>query len=171
MRTQDTSSKAAMPKPIATKSAPEDAISLLIEDHEHVKHLFEEFDNLGDRAKVSKRKLATEICTELTKHATVEEEIFYPAVRAAGKEFEDLIDEAVVEHGSAKQLIADILALEPDDELFDAKVKVLSEQIEHHVQEEEGEMFPKVRKAKLDLVALGLEMAERKEEIAAPDAV
>jgi iron-sulfur cluster repair protein YtfE (RIC family) len=171
MRTQDTSSKDAMPKPIATKSAPEDAISLLIEDHEHVKHLFEQFENLGERAMVSKKKLATEICTELTRHSTVEEEIFYPAVRSAGKQFEDKIDEAVVEHGSVKQLIADILALEAADELFDAKVKVLSEQVEHHVQEEEGELFPKVRKTKLDLVALGQQMAERKEEIPAPDAI
>lgn len=170
MRTQDTTSKAAMPKPIATKSAPDDAISLLMEDHELVKHLFEQFDNLGERAMVSKKKLATEICTELTKHTMVEEEIFYPAVRGAGKEFEDMIDEALVEHGSAKQLIADILALEAGDELFDAKVKVLSEQIEHHVQEEEGELFPKVRKTRLDLVALGQQMAERKGEIPAPDA-
>ena len=164
MRTDKSPSK-AIPKRIPTESGDGDAISLLIEDHEHVKDMFEQFESMTDRAVVSKKKLADEICTELTKHTTVEEEIFYPAVRSAGKEFEDLIDEAVVEHGSAKQLIADIEAMDPGDDLYDAKVKVLSEMIEHHVQEEEGELFPKVRKAKLDLVALGEQMAERKAEL------
>ncbi|KQV82674.1 hemerythrin [Massilia sp. Root351] len=148
-----------------TKSGDTDAISLLMADHENVKDMFEQFESMTDRAVVSKKKLADEICSELTKHTQVEEEIFYPAVRAAGKEFEDLIDEAVVEHGSAKQLIADIEAMDPGDDLYDAKVKVLSEMIEHHVQEEEGELFPKVRKAKLDLVELGQQMAERKDQI------
>jgi|EP01034_Spumella_vulgaris_P034173 iron-sulfur cluster repair protein YtfE (RIC family) len=164
MRTDKTQSK-AMPKAVPTESGDTDAISLLIADHENVKDLFEQFEDLTDRAVVSKKRLADEICSELTKHTMVEEEIFYPAVRAAGKEFEDMIDEAVVEHGSAKALIAEIEAMDAGEDLYDAKVKVLSEMIEHHVQEEEGELFPKVRKAKLDLAELGQQMAERKEEI------
>jgi hemerythrin superfamily protein len=139
-----------------------DAITLLTEDHEHVKSMFEQYEGLGDRAHATKKKLATQICTELTKHATAEEEIFYPAVRAAGKDKED---EAVVEHASAKDLIAQIMDMEPTEELFDAKVKVLSELIEHHVKEEEGEMFPKAKKAGLDLEELGQQIAERKAEI------
>lgn len=163
MRTQNESSK-SMPKSMASKSGDTDAISLLMQDHEHVKELFEQFDNLTDRAKVSKKRLADEICSELTVHTMVEEEIFYPAVRAAGKEFADMIDEAVVEHASCKQLIAEIEAMDPGEDLYDAKVKVLSEMIEHHVKEEEEEMFPKVRKAGLDLAALGEQMAQRKGE-------
>lgn len=156
-----------MPKPIPTETQPKDAIALLIEDHEHVKSMFEQYEELGDRAHVSKHKLALQICEELTKHATAEEEIFYPAVRQATKE-EDLVDEAVVEHASAKDLIAQIISMEPTDDLYDAKVKVLGELIDHHVKEEEGEMFPKARKAKLDLMALGEAIAARKEQIELP---
>jgi iron-sulfur cluster repair protein YtfE (RIC family) len=143
-----------------------DAIALLIDDHEHVKSLFEQYEDLGERALVTKKKLATQICTELTIHATVEEEIFYPAVRAAGgKEQDELVDEATVEHASAKDLIAQIMEMDAGEDLFDAKVKVLSELIEHHVKEEEEEMFPKARKDGLDLAALGQQMAERKAEL------
>lgn len=148
------------------KTEKNDAIALLIEDHKKVKDLFEKFDKLSDRSKVNKKKIADQICLELTVHAQVEEEIFYPAVRAPIKD-DDLMDEAVVEHASAKELIAQISEMDPGDDLYDAKVKVLSEQIEHHVEEEEGEMFPKVRKTKVDLVALGEEMAARKEELMA----
>ncbi|GJI94236.1 hemerythrin [Duganella caerulea] len=156
-----------LPKPLPTETEPQDAITLLTEDHEHVKSLFEQYEELGDRAHVSKQKLALQICTELTKHATAEEEIFYPAVRAATKA-DDLMDEALVEHASAKDLIAQIISMEATDDLYDAKVKVLSELIEHHVQEEEGEVFPKARNAKLDLDALGAEIAARKEQIELP---
>ena len=148
------------------KSAPNDAIALLIEDHKKVKDLFEKFDALSDRSKVNKKKIADQICLELSVHAQVEEEIFYPAVREPIKD-DDLMDEAVVEHASAKDLIAQISEMDPGDDLYDAKVKVLSEQIEHHVEEEEGEMFPKVRKTKVDLVALGEQMAARKAELMA----
>ena len=148
------------------KSEPNDAIALLKADHEKVKDLFEKFDKLSDRSKVNKKKIADQICMELTVHAQVEEEIFYPAVREPIKD-DDLMDEAVVEHASAKDLIAQISEMDPGDDLYDAKVKVLSEQIEHHVEEEEGEMFPKVRKTKVDLVALGEQMAARKEELMA----
>lgn len=159
----------AMPKKIPTTSpAGVDAISLLTQDHENVKALFEKFQGLSSRATVGKKKLADQICLELIKHATAEEELFYPAVRKDGGDSLDLVDEAVVEHAAAKTLISEILAMDPGDELYDAKMKVLSEQIEHHVQEEESEMFPKARKAKLDLAALGAAIAERKEQIALP---
>lgn len=167
MRTQAGKSK-AIPKSIATESQPADAITLLMEDHEHVKDLFEQFEGLGDRAMVSKKKLVDEICNELTKHTMIEEELFYPAVRTLGKEFEDTIDEAVVEHASAKQLIAQLLSMDAGDDLYDAKVTVLSEQIDHHVEEEESELFPKVRKSNLDLAALGKQMEERKQQIPDP---
>jgi hemerythrin superfamily protein len=88
-------------------------------------------------------------------------------VREASRDLEDIVDESLVEHASAKELIAQLEGMDPEDDLYDAKVKVLGEQIEHHVGEEEGEMFPKVRKLKLDLVALGQEMAARKDELAA----
>ncbi|MDP3668162.1 MAG: hemerythrin domain-containing protein [Telluria sp.] len=149
------------------KAKSNDAVSLLTSEHREVADLFKQYEALGDRAKAGKKRLADQICTALTVHAMVEEEIFYPAVREAGKEAEEMIDEAVVEHASAKDLIAQIQEMDPEDELYDAKVKVLSEQIEHHVQEEEKDMFPLARKGKLDLEALGAEMAMRKEELAA----
>ena len=165
MRTSSTTTRNT-PKNMSKSADTVDAITLLTEDHENVKAMFEQYEALGARAHVTKKKLATQICTELTKHATAEEEIFYPAVRAAGKDKEELVDEAVVEHASAKELIAQILDMEPSEDLFDAKVKVLSELIDHHVQEEEGEMFPKARKAGLDLEQLGQHIAERKAVIA-----
>ena len=142
-----------------------DPIAMLTEDHENVKQLFEQFEGMTDRAKVSKKKLATQICLELTKHTAIEEEIFYPAVRQALKEEDDLMDEAIVEHASAKDLIAQILEMEPGDDLYDAKVKVLKEMVEHHVEEEEQEMFPKAREAGLDMQELAQQMAQRKQEV------
>ena len=142
------------------------AISLLMKDHKNVKALFAQYEGLSDRSFATKKKLADQICHELTVHTQVEEEIFYPAVRRPIHDG-DLMDEAVVEHASAKELIAQILAMDPSDDLYDAKVTVLSEQIEHHVQEEEGDMFPKVRKTGVDLDALGEQMAARKEQLAA----
>lgn len=147
------------------KAQPNDAIALLEADHAKVKDLFEQFEALSDRSKVSKKKIADQICMELSIHAEVEEQVFYPAVRGPVKD-EDLMDEAIVEHASAKELIAQIMEMDPDDDLYDAKVKVLSEQIEHHVGEEEGEMFPKVRKGKVDLVALAEEMEAFKARLA-----
>jgi hemerythrin superfamily protein len=143
---------------------PTDAIGLLMQDHREVEEMFKKYEELGDRAKVSKKRIADQICEALTMHTMLEEEIFYPAVREAGKEFEDMIDEAIVEHASAKDLISQIMAEDTEEDLFDAKVKVLQEQIEHHVEEEEKEMFPKVKKAGLDLQALGEEMQARKEQ-------
>jgi len=155
---------------MTTRSTP-DACSLLDADHRAVKKLFNEYDELaGSKAKnamQARRDLAERICMELTVHAQIEEEIFYPAVRAAIKE-QDLLEEATVEHASAKDLIAQIQAASGVDETFDAKVKVLGEYIDHHVKEERNEMFPKARAArKLDLVALREQLQARKEELLA----
>ncbi len=140
-----------------------DAIELLKADHRKVEKLFKDYDKLVEDEGTynEKEALAATICAELTMHAQVEEEIFYPAARDILDE-EDLVDEAVVEHASAKDLIAQLADMSPDDDLYDAKVKVLSELIEHHVEEEEDEMFPKLKKAKLDTAALGRQMEERK---------
>lgn len=147
---------------MATKQ--QDAIALLKEDHRSVEELFEQFEKAtGDGRK---QKLAEQICMELSIHATIEEEIFYPA--CDGKVEEDLLKEAYVEHDGAKVLIAQIMAGGPGDEFYDAKVTVLQEQIEHHVEEEEKRMeglFSQARKAGLDMDALGLELAARKREL------
>jgi iron-sulfur cluster repair protein YtfE (RIC family) len=145
----------------------QDAIALLTADHREVSAMFKQFEELSERAKSSKKKLADQICNALLLHTTIEEEIFYPAARGAGKDAEELVDEAVVEHAAAKDLIAQLQEMDPEDALYDAKVKVLGEQVEHHVKEEEKEMFPTVRKSGLDLVALGQDMAVRKDELAA----
>ena len=141
----------------------EDAIALLTEDHKEVKKLFKEFEKLkeDEGSDAEKEEIAEKICEALKAHATVEEEIFYPAVREATGE-DDLMDEAEVEHASAKDLIAQIEASGPGDELWEAKVTVLGEYIDHHVKEEQDEMFPKARKARIDLMKLGAEIAERK---------
>lgn len=143
-----------------------DAIALLKADHRKVEDLFEQFE----KAKSSSRKhsLAHEICTELKIHTTIEEEIFYPAFR--GKIEDDTLDEAYVEHDGAKILVNDIEAGSPEDEFYDAKVKVLSEEIKHHVREEErgsDGMFAQCRKTDVDLVALRDLMLARKEELLA----
>ena len=147
-------------------SAP-DAIEQLIADHREVESLFDAYDDLVESEADSgeKQALALQICVMLTAHATVEEELFYPAAREVLGEDEDLVDEADVEHVCAKDLIAQIETGSPDDPLYDAKVKVLGEYIDHHVQEEEQEMFPKVRKSDLDLDLLGEEQAARKAEL------
>lgn len=145
-----------------------DAIELLMDDHKEVKKLFKAYEKLVKEEAGSKDKqaLAHQICTMLTVHTTVEEEIFYPAARAALSE-QDLLDEATVEHASAKELISQIESMEPADDLYDAKVTVLGEYIDHHVKEEETEMFPKARKAKMPLDELGEEMSARKQELLA----
>ena len=131
-----------------------DAITLLKADHRKVEALFEQFEKAKDTAR--KQKLAQEICTELTVHATIEEEIFYPACKEAVED--DLEHEAYVEHDGAKVLIAEIAQGNPEDEFYDAKVMVLSEMIKHHVKEEEkpGEgYFAQARKGDVDMQALG----------------
>jgi hypothetical protein len=144
----------------------QDAIALLKADHRKVEELFEKFEKASGDG--SKEKLAMQICMELSVHTAIEEEIFYPACK--GKIEEDLLEEAYVEHDGAKVLIAEIEAGGPGDEHYNAKVKVLSEQIEHHVEEEEKRsdgMFAQARKADLDLDALGEQMRARKEELTA----
>nr|WP_314547039.1 hemerythrin domain-containing protein [uncultured Massilia sp.] len=150
-----------------TMPGVQDAIAMLTEEHREVSDMFEQFEQLGDRAKVAKTKLVEKICTALIVHTAIEEEIFYPAVREALKDGDDMVDEAVVEHASAKDLIRQLQEMNPDEDLYDAKVKVLGEQIDHHVEEEEKEMFPKARKSGLDLTELGSEMAMRKQELLA----
>ena len=135
------------------------AIDLLEEDHRQVEEFFDEYEELEDAS--DKNQLAVKICTALQAHTQIEEEIFYPAAREA-IENPELIDEAIVEHASAKQLIAEIENMKPGDKLYDAKLKVLQEQVLHHVEEEEGELFPQVEASELDLDALGKKMAERK---------
>ena len=142
----------------------QDAIALLKQDHRTVEDLFAKFEKASGDGR--KEKIARQICLELSVHAMIEEEIFYPACE--GKVEEDLIKEAYVEHDGAKVLIADILAGGPDDEYYDAKVKVLQEQIEHHVEEEEKRMegmFAQARKAGLDMDALGEQLGARKMEL------
>jgi len=164
-----TAKKSAAKKPAATaRAARTDATALLQRDHADVKKLFKQYEKLADAEADGEERqaLAEQICSMLTVHATIEEEIFYPAARKAEVE-EDLLDEAEVEHASAKDLIAQIQSMSPDDELYDAKVKVLGEYVDHHVQEEEGEMFPKCRRAKMDLAGLAQALAERKSELMA----
>lgn len=153
-----------------TKRDP-DAVKLLKADHKEVKGLFDEYDKLvkAEADSATKQELATQICAMLTVHATIEEEIFYPAARQALEENGDLLDEAEVEHACAKDLIAQLEAASPDEPLYDAKVKVLSEYVQHHVDEEEGELFPKVKKTDLDLDELGEELSARKQALM-PDA-
>ncbi|MEO7504781.1 MAG: hemerythrin domain-containing protein [Sphingomicrobium sp.] len=143
-----------------------DAVALLKADHRKVEELFAAYEKASGDGR--KQSLAEEICKELTVHATIEEEIFYPACE--GKVEEDLLKEAYVEHDGAKVLIAEIEAGGPSDDYYDAKVSVLSEQIEHHVGEEEQRMeglFAQARKAGLDMDALGEQMAARKEQLLA----
>ncbi len=143
----------------------QDAVAMLKEDHRTVADLFEQFEKASGDGR--KEKLAMQICLELTVHAQIEEEIFYPACE--GKIEEDLLKEAYVEHDGAKVLIAQIEdGSESSDEYYDAKVKVLQEQIEHHVEEEEKRMegmFAQARKAGLDMDALGEQLSSRKAEL------
>lgn len=143
-----------------------DAVALLKEDHRTVEDLFAQFEKASGEGR--KQTLATQICLELSVHAKIEEEIFYPACE--GKVDEDLLKEAFVEHDGAKLLIAEILAGEPSDEFYDAKVTVLQEQIEHHVEEEEKRLeglFAQARKAGLDMDELGEQLAARKAQLTA----
>lgn len=154
-------------KTTRTRSAagkPKDATALLKADHQAVNALFEQYEKARSTAK--KGRLVAQICRELTVHAQIEEEIFYPAFKQALKD-KELVPEATVEHDTLKFLIGQIEGIEPDGELFDAKVKVLSEYVKHHVKEEQGEIFPKAKSSKLDLAVLGERLAERKAELLA----
>ena len=142
--------------------AATDAIGLLKADHEKVSSLLDDFEKATGQRKQS---IATQICNELSVHARIEEEIFYPAARAVLGDDEDLIDEADVEHATIKGLVGRIQTNGAADEHFEALVKVLGEYVKHHVKEEEGEIFPKIRRSEMDLAATGADLARRKREL------
>ena len=155
-------------KPAAKTTKPAakmDAIGMLIADHKKAQKAFRDFEKLKEgNSKRGRSDIVRQTCADLTIHATIEEEIFYPAVRKAIKDM-DLMDEATVEHAGAKELIAQLESMQPGDDLYDAKFTVLGENVNHHIKEEQNEMFPKVRKTKLDLNALGEQLAQRKAEL------
>jgi hemerythrin superfamily protein len=151
-------------KQVKANSKAQDAIKMLRADHKLVNDLFEEYEKA--RSVKKKKELVEQICSELTIHALLEEEIFYPAVKRALKD-KELVPEATVEHGTLKQLIAEVEGKEPDGEIFDARIKVMGEYVKHHVKEEQNEMFPKAKSTKLDMVELGALMMERKEQLLA----
>jgi hemerythrin superfamily protein len=163
-KSTSTATRARPARAASTRTRQPDAIALLREDHKKVAALFEQYEKA--RSVNVKRRLVQTICQELTVHTAIEEEIFYPAFKAALKD-KELVPEAKVEHASVKDLIAQVQGKEPDGEDFDAKVKVMGEFVKHHVKEEQNEMFPKARKASLDLIELGRQMAERKQQFLA----
>ncbi|WP_346208772.1 hemerythrin domain-containing protein [Aeromonas salmonicida] len=150
----------------ATSKTPatKDAIALLRADHKEVSDLFADYEKTRSNAK--KKALVAKICSELSVHTQIEEEIFYPAITTALKD-KLLVPEATIEHGGIKDLIAQLEGAEPDGEMYDAKVKVLSEYVEHHVKEEQTGMFQKAKTTSLDLVELGARMATRKADLLA----
>ena len=151
---------------MANDDNAQDGLQLLASDHRKVEGLFADFEKASGTA--AKEKLVRQICTELKIHTQIEEEIYYPAIR--GKVEEDALDEAYVEHDSAKLLVNELEAAEPDESFYDAKVKVLQELIEHHVKEEEKQrdnLFQQTRAADIDLIALGARLAARKAELLA----
>lgn len=154
-----------MTKKSSGTSHEKDAIELLKSDHEKVLQLFSKFEKTKDKeAEDVKRDLVEHVCSQLTIHAQIEEELFYPALRDVLDD-QDLLDEAMVEHDMAKQLIADLESMEPDEDLYDAKFTVLGEYVKHHIEEEEKEIFTKAKKAGLDMATLGADMRDRKHEL------
>ena len=153
----------------ASQPPHQDALQLLMAEHREVKAMFQQYEKLAEAGGKGDERmlLASQICVALTVHTQVEEEILYPAAREVLTKDEDIVDEAYVEHAGAKSLIAQIKTMTTDQPLFDAKVKVLGEYIDHHVKEEETEFFPKLRKTSLDLVAMGEQIAERKKQLMA----
>src|SRR6185436_999538 len=150
-----TTKRGGMPK-------AQEATALLRADHKLVSGLFAEYEKT--RSSARKKELVSRICTELSVHAQVEEEIFYPAIKQALKD-KELVPEATVEHATLKDLVAQVEGVEPDGEMFDARIKVLSEYVKHHVKEEQEEMFPKAKATRLDMVELGAQLSERKAEL------
>ena len=157
---------------MASKNPPkQNAIELLKQDHDRVKELFTEFkrfqESKAEGAEEMKQALMDAVCEELTIHAQVEEELFYPAVCEALPDEKDLVNEALVEHAGAKELIAKIQEGSAEEEMTCAQFLVLGEQIDHHVEEEESELFPKVRKSDMNLETIGKEISARKAELMA----
>lgn len=161
-----TASNVQSKKSVNATPVKHDVIVLLKHDHNAVKKMFKQFEKLAEKEDTEgKVQIANQICAELIAHTIAEEEIFYPGAREVTQD-DDMLNEAVVEHDSAKDLIAQIQTMEPEDPMYDAKVKVLGEYIEHHVEEEETEMFPAVRETKeLNLRELAVAFTARKEEI------
>ena len=148
------------------QQASRNAFDVLEEDHREVEEWFDQYDELKDSDEDRKADLAEKICLALKVHAQIEEEIFYPRAREATKD-DDLIDEAIVEHATVKNLIAEIEEMDVAEEFHDAKIRVLGEMVKRHIREEEDELFPELQSAKMDLDAVGKELAERKEELMA----
>lgn len=145
-----------------------DAIQVLEEDHVKVEKAFEQFEKLGDDDSEKKQQIVATVLADLKVHTVIEEELFYPRLLEAlsdDDEIEDMLDEAEVEHTSAKELIAQIEAMDPEERLYDAKFTVLCEYVKHHVKEERNEMFPKAKKSDLDLDAIGEQLENRKMEL------
>ena len=161
MTTHTTAKAATANKP---HEVVQDAIALLKADHKAVSGLFADYETA--RSATNKKAIVAQICTALSVHTQIEEEIFYPDVKAAMKD-KLLVPEATVEHAGVKDLLAQLEGVEPDGEMYDAKVKVLSEYVKHHVKEEQNEMFPKVKESSVDLDELGARMAARKSELLA----
>lgn len=161
-RNADRKGRRVQPKPQVSAGRPINALELLEHDHREVEQLFDDFDALRDNTR--KEALARRICAELTAHARIEEEIFYPEARRATKD-DELLDEAIVEHAAAKHLIDEIEAMRAGDDLFDAKVRVLGELVRRHIMEEEEELFPELAGAKVDLDAMGEQLPKRKAEL------
>jgi hemerythrin superfamily protein len=153
-----------------SKSDQQDAVDMLLEDHKKANKMFKEFEKLDREDTEARQELVSTACTELKVHSMLEKELFYPAVRdqIEKEEDEDLLNEAEVEHQTVDQLIETLEGMDPDDAMYSAHFTVLAEYVKHHVQEEEKEMFPRVKKLKgLDLKALGEEMMGRKQELMA----
>ena len=162
-----TKTSASARKTAAKKTAasrPQQAITLLKADHREVEKLFGQFEKAKDDGR--KLQLCQQICLELKVHTQIEEEIFYPTSREFLKD-DDIVNEALVEHQSAKDLIEQIEAMDVADEMFDAKMSVLKEMIEHHVEEEEKQFFPQVQKTEMDLKTIGEQLKSRKQELMA----
>jgi hemerythrin superfamily protein len=150
-----------------SRTTTQDATQLLMSDHREVEALFARFEQLSEPQEDDQKMLiAAQICAALEVHMQIEEEILYPAARQAfSEEDQDMVDEAVVEHQGARELVEEIKTMASDEPMYDARVKVLSEYITHHVGEEERDFFPKVRRASLDLQELGSRLAARKQEL------
>jgi hemerythrin superfamily protein len=148
-------------------AARTETLNMLKQDHKKVKKAFQDFERLDKRARGDEcQALIMQTCADLAVHTTLEEEVFYPAIRAAMRE-QSLIDEAEVEHASAKTLIADLQQLPPEDRAYAATFKVLGEYVQHHIKEEESEIFPQLTRAKLDWDGLQQQMAARRESLEA----